>query len=243
MAAWFGHEEAGRKAAALQGMDGGEFGIPDRVVLLAQVAEDEGLEFFGEFAGDVGAGGIIREVAAAGEDALFDVPGVRADFEEVGVVVGLEQEEVGAADVEFDAVGDVAEVGDEGDFDVVGGDGIGDGIDGVVGEGEGLHGEVAEVDAGAGLECLDGGGRTAPVDGRGGEVGEEDGDAAAESAVDDGEAGDMVGVLMGDEDGVEAGGVLADEGEAAEGLFAVEAGIDEDAGLLRGDESGIAGAR
>jgi hypothetical protein len=52
----------------------------------------------------------------------------------------------------------------------------------------------------------------------------------------------VVGVLVGDEDGVETGGVFADGGEAGKGLLAAEAGIDEDAGVLGADKGGVAGA-
>ena len=47
-----------------------------------------------------------------------------------------------------------------------------------------------------------------------GGLGEKDGDV--EAASEDGEAGDVVDVLVGDEDGVEKGGVFADERHAAE---------------------------
>ena len=75
-----------------------------------------------------------------------------------------------------------------------------------------------------------------------GGFGEEDGDI--EAAGEDGQAGDVIDVLVGDEDGVEGGGVFAGEGHAAEEFAAGEAGVDEDAGAGAGDDGAVAfGAR
>ena len=71
-----------------------------------------------------------------------------------------------------------------------------------------------------------------------GGLGEEDGDAQA--AGEDGEAGDVVLMLVGDEDGVEGGGVFAGEGHALEEFAAGEAGVDEQAGAGGGDDRGVA---
>ncbi len=75
-----------------------------------------------------------------------------------------------------------------------------------------------------------------------GGFGEEDGDV--EAAGEDGEAGDVVDVLVGDEDGVEGRGVFSGDGHAAEELAAGEAGVDEDSGAGGGDDGAVAfGAR
>lgn len=66
-----------------------KFRIPDGVVLLAEVAEHEGLGFAGEFLFDVLRGGVVGEVAFAGEDALLDVPGVGSYFQQIWVVIRL----------------------------------------------------------------------------------------------------------------------------------------------------------
>jgi hypothetical protein len=50
-------------------------------------------------------------------------------------------------------------------------------------------------------------------------------------------------VLVGNEDGVQFRRVFSDGGEAQQGLFLAEAGVDENASLLRPNEDGVAGAR
>jgi hypothetical protein len=71
-----------------------------------------------------------------------------------------------------------------------------------------------------------------------GGLGEEDGDA--EAAGEDCEAGYVVLMLVGDEDGVELRGVFAGEGHALEEFAAGEAGVDEDAGAGGGDDCAVA---
>ncbi len=71
-----------------------------------------------------------------------------------------------------------------------------------------------------------------------GGFGEEDGDL--EAAGKDGEAGDVVLVLVGDEDGVELCRVFSGERQALEKLAAGEAGVDQDAGAGAGDDGAVA---
>jgi len=79
-------------------------------------------------------------------------------------------------------------------------------------DGEALDRQVTEFEARAGLELLHLWYSAIPIDQRGSSFGQEYGDFQA--AGEGGQAGDVVGVLMGDEDGVDAGGVFADGGEA-----------------------------
>jgi hypothetical protein len=53
----------------------------------------------------------------------------------------------------------------------------------------------------------------------------------------------MIGMLVGDQDRGEGFGIVAGGVETLEGLFAGQAGIDENAGPLGGNERGIARAR
>lgn len=237
-------DKPGVEPALAEGLAGREFGVPDGVVLLAQVPKNEHLGFGGELRSDVLAGSVVRQMSKAGENSLLEVPRVRADLEEIGVVVGFEEEEVGAAEMVLDAFREVAEVSGDSDLDAVGGEGIADGVGGVVREGEGLDVEVAEVEGCARLESFQRRrGGAAEVEQRRRLVREKNRDAGAELAVDDGQAGDVVGVFVGDEDSVETGGVFIDGGEACEGLLAVDPGVNEDAGLFRGEKDRIAGAR
>jgi hypothetical protein len=65
-------------------------------------------------------------------------------------------------------------------------------------------------------------------------------DRDAQAARERGQAGDVVLMFVGDEDGVERGGVLVGQGHALQQFAAGEAGIDQDAGLCGGDDRGVA---
>ena len=111
---------------------------------------------------------------------------------------------------------------------------------GVVGDGEAVDFDVADGEGCASLEAFDDGVAGAPVESGGGAFGEVDG--LFEGAGDGDEAEDVVGVLVGDDDGVEFGDVLADGCEAGGGFLAGESGVDEDAGGIGADEGAVAGA-
>ena len=66
----------------------GEFG---GVAVLAQVGEEDVAEVFGGDFGDELCGGLVREVAVAGKDALFHRPGALGVVLEEGfVMVGFD---------------------------------------------------------------------------------------------------------------------------------------------------------
>lgn len=204
----------------------GEFGA---VAIAAEVAEVDVAEVGADdFRGGVGSGG-IAEVAVATEDALFGGPGASGIFlEEFEVVVGFEDEDVGGADALDDEFSGVAEVGEEADVAGGGAEEEADGVLGVVGDGERIDRDIAEIEGATGLELSEGEGVFAlALDGFGGEAVAVDGDA--EFSGDGAEAHDMVGVFVGDEDTVEGFGGAADTGEALADLASAEAGIDEQA--------------
>ena len=308
---WSGEQDAvaEQSHAVADGLLGGEPGEFGGVVGLGEVAEDDVGGAAVVVVGEELGGGVVGEVADAGEDALLDRPGVGAVAEHLEVVVGFEQEDVDALEGGLDVGRHVAEVGGDGHADGLGA-GLEDeaaGVGGVVGDGEGRDVDVADGEVGAGVEVLDGGkvggvgfffgggaaefvlrrgrrgvrgwrwdrrsvrraarrrcaaatadssavrvadslsrfgcsGSVAAVCGGAGfffaldvieplgvghggagsdhadpgavgGLGEEDGDV--EAAGEDGEAGDVVDVLVGDEDGVEGGGIFAGEGHAA----------------------------
>lgn len=63
-------------------------------------------------------------------------------------------------------------------------------------------------------------------------MGQEDGQTASLGGValdEGGQAGNVVAVFVGDEDGVKARRVFAGSGEALKGLLAAESGVDQDA--------------
>ena len=73
-------------------------------------------------AGEEFGGGVVGEMADAGEDALLDRPGVGAVAEHLEVVVGFEQEDVDALEGGLDVGRHVAEVGGDGHADGFGWD-------------------------------------------------------------------------------------------------------------------------
>lgn len=69
-------------------------------------------------------------------------------------------------------------------------------------------------------------------------LGEVDGNA--EFAGGDGEAADVILVLVGNDDGIERGGIFTGEFHAAEEFSATEASVDEDAGVAARDNCAVA---
>lgn len=211
--------------------------------MLGEVAEEDGLDFGVEVrGGEVLTHHVVREVAFAAHDALLDGPGIGSDFEHVEVMVRFKNHEVGASEVPFDRFGQVAEVHRNRDFDTSGLDGVADGIDSVVRDGEALDVEVTDGEAGTGLVTLDRVGDFAvPIDGRGGAVGEVD--RGFELADERGEPAGMIAVLVGDEDGVDVLWRFADGGQALNDFAAAEASVNQDARTIRPDKQAVACAR
>ena len=235
--------EGGIGGAAAEGLGGGEVDEVGVVIFLGDVSEDEeagaGVEAFG--VGEIFADGEIGKVAGAAEDALLDDPGVGADFEHVQIVIGFEDEAIGVAEMDFDVIGHVAEVGDESELGAVGAEGEADGVGGVVRNGEGADFDIADGEALAGSDgfasgeaLAEGVGKNALESVEGG-VGDEERCFPEREGL--GKAAAVVGVLMRDEDAVEAVDVELQGGEAGEGVALAEAGVDEEAGA-RGFEQG-----
>jgi len=149
--------EGGFRRTALEGFLGGDANEIRIVVLLGDVGHNEiagaRVETLGiaeEF-----ADGMIGEMAGAGEDALLDDPGVRADLEHVEIVIGFEDEAVGVAKMDADVIGHEAEIGADGDLVTVGAEGEADGVDGVVGNAEGVDVNVTDGEGLAGFDGFD----------------------------------------------------------------------------------------
>jgi hypothetical protein len=223
----------GPTAEGFFGREADEIGV---VVFLRDVGEDEmadaGIEAFRvrkEF-----ADGVIRKVAGAGEDALFDDPGIRADLEHVEIVIGFENEAIGLAEMDPDVIGQVAEIGADGDFGAVGAEGESDRVGGVVRDGERVDVDIADRETLAGLDGLDAAETFAEGVGKDALQGVQRGLGDVErrfpEAEDLREAVAMVRVLVGDKYRVEAIDVAIDGSEAGESFALPEAGVNEDAG-------------
>ena len=188
----------------------------------------------------------------AAHHALLDVPGVRPNLEHFEIVIRFEKQEIGFAEMVLHQLGQVAEIGDDGDFVPVGAESEADGIDRIVGNGEGIDFDVADLKALAGADvfkALDGGflpGLFGVLGvhlhdfamGRLGEVGRA---APVTRQLRDG--GGMVGMLVGDQNSVDAVGLGAVERfKAAEKFLAAKPGVDEEGGAFGFEQRGVARA-
>ena len=193
---------------------------------------DAGIEAFG--IGEKFADGVVGEMAGAGEDALLDDPGIGADLEHVEIVIGFEDEAIGLAEMDSDVIWKVAEIGADGDFGAVGAEREANGVGGVVRDGEGVDVDVADGEALAGLDGFDAAEAFAESVGEdaleGSHGGLGDVERGFPEAEDLREAVAVVGVFVGDEDGVETVEITSDGGETGEGFALSEAGVNENAG-------------
>src|SRR6267143_5348499 len=143
--------------AALQGLFGGEADEIGIVVFLRNVSEDEIARDRIEAVGiaKIFADGVIRKMAGAAEDALLDDPWIRADLEHVEIVIRFENQAIGAAEMDFDKLRHVAEVGDDSHFRAVRTKGESDGISRVVRNSESVDVNVADCEVLARLDGFD----------------------------------------------------------------------------------------
>jgi len=228
--------EGGFGGAAAKGFFGGKADEIGIVVFLGDVGQDEmadtGIESFG--IGEEFTDRVIGEMAGAGKDALLDDPGVRADLKHVEIVVGFEDEAIGLAEMDSDVVWKVAEISADGDFGAVGAEGEADGVGSVVRDGEGVDVDIADGEALAGLDGFDAAEALAEGMGQGTLEGFHRGLGNIEGrfpeAEDLREAVAVVGVLVGDEDGVETVDITPNRSEAGKGFALSKAGVNENAG-------------
>jgi hypothetical protein len=138
----------------------------------------------------------------------------------------------------------VAEIGADGDFGAVGAEGEADGIGGIVRDGKGVDVDIANGEALASLDRFDaaepfpeGVGQNAL---EGVHSGLGDVQRGFPEAEDLREAVAVVGVLVGDENGVQTVEITAYGGEAGESFALSETGVNEDASGFRFEQGQIA---
>jgi hypothetical protein len=222
-----------------------EIGI---VVFLRHVSENEiaGLTIETIGIGKIFADRVIGKMAGARKDPLLDDPRVRANFEHVEVVVGFEDETIGFAEVDFDKLRHVAEVGADGNLGAVGAKGETDGIDGIVRNSEGVDVDVTDTKTLAGLNGFDA--AEAPAKGFGKNAlknthcGLGDVERTLPETEDLREAIAVIGVFVSDEDRVEMIEVRFDGGEASKSFAFTEASVNKDAGAFGFEQGKIARA-
>lgn len=209
-----------------------------RIVFLREVGEEDvfrAVLHAGNSPGGVGVG----EVAAIRQYAALERPGVAAIFEDGRVVVRFEDEDVGAVDGGFDGLGDEAEVRADSNG-AAARETPADGIGGIVRGGKWRDGKACKAEG-----TIDG------VQERG-DGGLLDGNRQArkrpQAAVnremipfgERREAGDVVAVLVRQEDGIEVSGVDVLGGERLLDARGADADIDEDFRAIDGDERRVA---
>ena len=201
------------------------------IAVAAEVAEIQMAQFGGHnlFRG-IGRS-VVGEMSVPAQDALLQAPRSAGVFlQQFHIVIGFQQEHIGGADAFDDQFGRVAEVGEETNVARRGAQQESDGIGGVVRHGERIHHDVANLEAGARAEDaalpfhlkleFDGFFREAVAV-------ERDVQFCAEA----GEALDVVGVFVRDQDAGQTFRRAADGGKPLANLPAAESGIDEDSRL------------
>lgn len=248
-------EEGGGVGGEDMGSGGGEGGggcgegDVGRIVVVGEVAEENGAECRGPDGTEVGSGDGVVEVAVVGGDACLEVLGVGAAAEHFGVVVGLEHEVACLAKVEVGARGYASEVGGDRHVESGGSVGVGNGKSDVVGSV--VHDFEGGDDESAGAEgnlLVDGdvvvadasGHAVAVEDSIEGAWGAPEAHVAVEAEDGVGVAG-VVAVVVGEDDSfdvVEVDGVAAQFGGD---VGYVDSGVDEDAAAAIADVGAIAG--
>lgn len=196
--------------------------------------------------GKVFADNVIGQVPGAAHDALLDVPGIRPHFQHFQIVIRFENEAIGVAQMEFDEFRQIAEVSNDSDFAAVGAKRIAHGIRSIVRNGKGRNFDVADGEFFAGADVLD---AIQFFRGAFGQEAEHLGESSLrkigscpEVAQKLGQSAGMIGVLVGNENGVNAIGIFVESGETAKRFFAAESGVNQEASALGFKQRGVAGA-
>jgi hypothetical protein len=240
--------EGGFGRTAVESLFGGEKGEIRIVVLLRHVSENEiaGVTIETIGIGEIFADRVIGKMASAGEYALLDDPRIGPDLEHIEIVIGFEDEAIGLAEVDFDELRHVAEVGADGHLGAVGTKSETDGIDGIVRDGEGVDVDVADTEALARLNGFnatesfaEGLGENALKNAHGGFGDEERSLPETENLR---KTVAVIGVFVSDEDSVEVIEVALDGGEAGKSLAFTETSVNKDAGAFGFEQGKVARA-
>lgn len=190
------------------------------------------------------ADNVVGEMAGARHDALFDVPGVGADFEHFEIVIRFQNEAIALAEVVLDELGQVAEIGHNGELRAIRAESIADWIGGIVRDRERRDFDFTDGEAFARANVLH------AIDSLSGVAGERANDFAVRQLGQVGsrlpmpeelrEAASMIRVFVRDEDAVEAFRLDTQGAQAAQSLLATEAGVNQEARMLGFEQSGIA---
>ena len=177
---------------------------------------------------------------------MFHDPWVGTDLEHVEIVIGFEDKAVTLTQVHLHVIWQISKVRTNCDLCTIGAKSESHRVSRIMRNSERVHIDVANGKTLASLDGFDtakalaeGVRKDAPERVHGGFGNVKRGLPEAE---DLGKAVAVVGVLVGDEDGVEAINVAFDGGEAGESLAFTEAGVDKDAGGFAFEQGDVARA-
>jgi hypothetical protein len=235
----------GAPAQSLRRRDGCSVGI---VIFLGHMGKDQiarsGVERLR--VREIFADGVIRQVASAREHTLLDGPGVGANFQHVKIMIGFENQAVGFAQMHPDMIRHVPKIGADGHLRAIGPKCESHRVNSIVRNTESVDVDIADRKALPGLNgfhplqaLAEGLWKDAMqrLHGRRGHVKRgfpESEDLRKTVAV--------VGVFVGDQDGVEAVKFPAYGRETGQGFALSKAGVNEDAGAFGFEQRGVARA-
>lgn len=214
------------------------------VGVVTQMAQHKGVEIPFNAAGDEGGGHVVGEMTVAAHHALLYAPRIGAYLQHLQVVVRFQQQEMAALEVVLHGFRHVAEVSQQAKAVAFGLDNEAHGIGGVVGNGKAADVEVANGEAIPGCDHLNGGSAGAPVNGLMGAFIEVDRQGLAGVrlmvAHQTDEAGDVVTVLMADDDGIQRGRIDLRLREAFVQRAPADARVKQHALAGGGNQRGVA---
>ena len=189
---------------------------------------------------------VIRQVSRAAHHALFDVPGIRPNFQHFEIVVGFQHQAIGFAQVKFHQLRQIAEVGNDSDLRPTRAESEPQRIDCVMGNRKWRDFNIADDEPVSGADVfhmvqalLRTFGQNTLHFGVGG-FGEVH--RGAPLAQDLRESADMIAMFVGDDDAVKAVDLAADLGEAPKRFFLAETRIHQQTRPLGFEQRAIARA-
>jgi hypothetical protein len=238
--------EGGFGGTAVQGFFGGDAGYIRIIIFPRDVRQDEIARSAIETIriGQIFTDRVIGKVPGTGQHALFHNPGIRTDLQHIQIVIGFEDEALRFAEVNFHKLRHVAEVGADRDLDTVGAKRKPDGIRGIVRDGEGVNVNISDGEALAGFDgfhtvqafakCF---GKAALERGHGrfGDV-----KRCFPEAKDLRKSVAVVGVFVGDEDGIEMVEIALNGSEASQGFAFAQTSVYQDASAVRFEQGDVA---
>ncbi len=228
--------------AAVEGFFGGNSRGMRIVVFLGEMCENEVASPSIEASSAVGVDQIftdrvIGEMTVLAQDTLLDDPWIRTRFEHVRIVVRFQDHAIRIAEMDFDMIGHIAEIGDQSHLYAIGAKGEANGIGGIVWNTEGVHVNIADGEV---LPRVNG---FYAIDAFAKSFGKNalhrahrgfgDVERCLPQAKHLRQAVAMVRVFVGDEDAVDVVDGSFDGGEAGERFALAEPSVHEESGALR----------